>query len=287
MEWARGDPYLLRTVGRIVPAGVLGPVLIVIAGFLEGSAQLALWTAALAIDYLGVLVGDTDAWQISPDHFAERNGLVIIIALGESIFAIGVGAAEGSLNVPVIVSALLGVAVAATLWWSYFDWFAFAMQARLGELTGSARSSLARDGYSYLHLPMVAGIVMFALGLKTTVAHVDDPLATIPAVGLCGGLALYFIAHVALRLRMGGGWGRGRPVASIVLLAFIPVALEIPALAALAVVTAVCLALIVYEATRHRDTRAFIRSRRGAFTMEEAERIERSRGGFRRQERPR
>jgi low temperature requirement protein LtrA len=276
---ARGDRQLLRTVVKIVPSGVLGPGLILIAGFLEGTGQLALWTAALAVDYLGVLVGDINAWQISPDHFAERNGLVVIIALGESIFAIGVGASEKALAAPVIAAALLGVGVATALWWSYFDWFAFAIQARLRELTGSARSALARDGYSYLHLPMVAGIVLFALGLKSTLAHVDDPLSTIPAIGLCSGLALYFLAHVALRLRMGGGFGRGRPVASVVLLALVPVAREVPALVALSLVTAVCGSLIVYEALRHRDSRAFIRSRRGAFTLEEVASIERSGGG--------
>jgi low temperature requirement protein LtrA len=274
---ARGNRHLLRTVARSVPGGVVGPGLLVIAGFLDGSGQVALWVAALAVDYLGVLAGGAEAWAIAPEHFAERNGLVVIIALGESIFAIGVGAAGEPLVASVIAAALLGMTVAAALWWSYFDWVAFAIQARLTELTGSARAALARDGYSYLHLPMVAGIVLFALGLKATLAGVGDELATIPSLGLCGGLALYFLAHVALRLRMGGGLGRGRPVASVVLLALIPVARGTPALAALASVAAVCACLVAYEALRHRDSRAFIRSRRGAFTMEEAIEIERER----------
>ncbi|MEA2497711.1 MAG: hypothetical protein QOH26_116 [Actinomycetota bacterium] len=273
-----GDRNVLRSVARIVPAGVIGPGLVLVAGFLDGSAQIALWVAALAVDYLGVLVDDMRGWRISPNHFAERNGLVIIIALGESIFAIGVGAAGEPLAAQVIVAAFLGIGVAATLWWSYFDWFAFAIQARLGELTGSARAALARDGYSYLHLPMVAGIVLFALGLKSTLAHVDDPLATIPALGLCGGLAIYFLAHVVLRLRMDGGLGRGRPVASVVLIALIPITREVPALVALGLVTAVCASLIVYEALRHRGSRAFIRSRRGAFTLEEVALVERGGG---------
>ena len=96
---------------------------------------------------------------------------------------------------------------------------------------------LARDLYSYLHLPMVAGIVLFALGMKTTLAHVDEALEIIPAVGLSGGLALYFAAHVASRLRIGGGWGHGRWMATLVLLALIPVATVVPALAALALVS--------------------------------------------------
>jgi low temperature requirement protein LtrA len=276
---AQGDRNLLRRVARIVPPGITGPALLLIAGFLDGSGQLVLWTAALAIDYLGALVADMRPWHISPGHFAERNGLVVIIALGESIFAIGVGAADEPLVASVIAAALLGITIAASLWWSYFDWFSFALQARLTEVTGSERAALARDGYSYLHLPMVAGIVLFALGMKTTLAQVDVSLATIPAIGLFGGLALYLLAHVALRLRMGGGLGRGRPVASVLLLALIPVATRVPSLAALGLVTAVCVLLIAYETLRHRDSRAFIRGRRGEFTIEEVRRVEEGRGG--------
>jgi low temperature requirement protein LtrA len=269
----RRDRDLLRAVVRIVPTATLGPGLLVMAGFLDGSAQLALWGAALAIDYLGVLVGHMRGWRVSPEHFVERHGLIVIIALGESIVAIGVGAAGVPLDAGLIVGALLGTTVIAALWWSYFDWVAFVAQARLAEATGVARATLARDAYSYLHLPMVAGIVLFALGLKTTLADVDGVLPTIPALGLCGGVALYLLAHVALRLRIGGGLGHGRTVATILLLALLPVAREVPALTALGLVAAVCVALIAYEALRYRESRAWIRSRRGAFTMEEASRV--------------
>ena len=126
---------------------------------------------------------------------------------------------------------------------------------------------------------VVAGIVLFALGMKTTLADVQSPLPMIPAIGLCGGLALYFLAHVALRLRIGGGLGHGRPTATILLLAMIPLAWAVPALTALALVAAVCATLILYEALRYREHRAWIRSRRGDFTLEEAARAGRTRGG--------
>ena len=205
----------------------------------------------------------------------------MIIALGESIVAIGVGAAGLPLDAGLIAAALLGIAVVASLWWSYFDWVVFVAQAGLAEATGADRAILARDLYSYLHLPMVAGIVLFALGLKTTLADVDNSLRTIPALGLCGGVALYLLAHVALRLRIGGGLGHGRPVATILLLGVLPLAREVPALAALGLVAGVCTALIAYEALRYPHARAWIRSRRGAFTMEEAARVARTRGGTR------
>jgi low temperature requirement protein LtrA len=172
-----------------------------------------------------------------------------------------------------MTAALLGIVVIFALWWSYFDWVIFIAQARLAEKTGADRAVLARDLYSYLHLPMVAGIVLFAFGLKTTLAHVDSALEIIPAIGLCGGLAIYMLAHVALRLRIGGGLGHGRPIATVVLFGMIPPVTMVPALVALGLVAAVCATLIAYEAIRYRESRAWIRSRRGTFTMEEASRI--------------
>ena len=174
---------------------------------------------------------------------------------------------------PMITAAVLGMVVAASLWWSYFDWVVFVSEARITDATGAERANLARDVYTYLHMPMVFGIVLFALGMKATLAHVDEPLEIVPAIGLCGGLALYMAAHVALRLRTSGGWGHGRPTATVVLLALIPVATMVPALVALALVAAVCATLIAYEAIRYRYARSWIRGHRGEFTMEEVTRI--------------
>ena len=276
---SKRDPELLEAVLRIAPTAVAAPALLVVAGFLDGAAQMVLWVVALAVDYLGALVGRGRGWRVSPEHFVERHGLVVIIALGESIVAIGVGAAGLPLDAGVITAGLLGITVIAALWWSYFDWLVYISRARLVEATGVERAALARDLYSYLHLPMIAGIVLFALGLKETLAHFDNPLGTIPAIGLCGGLALYFVAHVGFRLRIGGGLGRGRPIAAIVLIGLIPVALRVPALVALALAAVVCVGLIAYEVGRHRSERVWIRSRRGAFTMEEARSLGNTRGG--------
>jgi low temperature requirement protein LtrA len=273
----RGDRDLLGAVLRFAPTAVLGPGLLVIAGFFDGATQLALWGAALAIDYLGALIGRGRGWSVSPEHFVERHGLIVIIALGESIVAIGVGAA-GPVDRDMILTSLLGFAVACAVWWSYFDWVAFVSQARLAEATGRERATLARDLYTYLHLPMVAGIVLFALGVKTTLAHGDEPLPIISAVGLFGGLAGYFAAHVATRLRIGGGWGHGRPIATIVLVGLIPVARVVPAAVALGLAAAVCTALVAYEALRYPYARHWIRDRRGAFTQEEAARVASTRG---------
>jgi low temperature requirement protein LtrA len=255
----RGDPDLLGAVLRFAPSATLGPALIVGAGFLDGAAQAGLWIGALAIDYLGVLIGRGQGWRVSPAHFAERHGLIVIIALGESIVAVGIGAAGIALGTGVVAAAVLGIAVIAALWWAYFDVFAVMAQRQLSERSGVARATLARDYYSYLHLPLIAGIVLFALGAKKTLEDVGEPLATVPAVALYGGLALYFLTHVAFRFRLARSLGRGRPVAAIVLLALTPAALDLPALAALALVAAVCCSLIVYDVVHYREERARVR----------------------------
>jgi low temperature requirement protein LtrA len=270
---ARADPDLRSAVLHFAPTAVLGPSLLVLAGFFDGPAEIGLWIAALTIDYLGALVGRGRGWHVSPAHFVERHGLIIIIALGESIVAIGVGAAGLPLDAPRIAAALLGMVVAAALWWSYFDWVIYVTQAQLHDASGAKRAALARDVFSYLHMPMVFGIVLFAFGLKVTLGHLDEPLGIIPAIGLCGGLALYMAAHVAIRLRTGGGWGHGRPVASVALVALIPFATMVPALAALTLAATACVLLIAYEAIRYRGARAWIRSHRGEFTMEQARRV--------------
>jgi low temperature requirement protein LtrA len=260
----RGDRELLSAVLRFTPTVVLSGVLLVTAGFLDGSAQLICWGLAIAADYLGPLIGHMRGWHISPAHFVERFGQIVLIALGESVIAIGVGAAGLDLDAALITAALLGATVLACLWWSYFDWVVYVAETRLTELTGTRRGALARDLYSYIHLPMVGGIVLFAFGLKTALHDTSHSLALVPAFGLVGGIALYFVAHVAARLRIGGGWGHGRPVAALVLLALLPVATHVPALAALAMVAAVCVCLIAYEYLRHRGERAIIRSHRHA-----------------------
>jgi low temperature requirement protein LtrA len=266
---SRGDRDLVRALITTLPASIVAPVLLISAGFLHGSAQLALWCAAIAIMYLAPLVGHMRGFRVSPEHFVERFGLIVIIALGESIVAIGVGAAGLPLDAGVITAALLAVTVSSCLWWAYFDWVMYVTQARLVQATGSGRARFARDAYSYLHLPMVAGIVLFAFGLKATLHDLGDPLDDVTAFCLCGGVALYFLAHVGLRLRIGGGIGHGRPVATVLLFGLVPVAMVVPALLALGLVALVCVGLITYEVMWHRESRAWIRSRRGAFTIEE------------------
>jgi low temperature requirement protein LtrA len=149
----RGDRELRRAVLRILPTVFLSGVLLLIASPLHGSAKLLCWAAAAAVDYLGPLVGHMRGWRLSPHHFVERFGQIVLIALGESVVAIGVGASGLKLGPELITAALLGITILACLWWSYFDWVVYVAQARLVAATGARRAALARDAYSYLHLP--------------------------------------------------------------------------------------------------------------------------------------
>jgi low temperature requirement protein LtrA len=256
----RGDRDLLAAVLRFTPTSTISALLIITAGFLDDDAtRVALWAIGLALDFGGPLWGRGAGWRLSPGHFVERHGLIIIIALGESIVAIGVGAGAIQMGAWTIVAALLAIVVVASLWWAYFDWVSIVAEQRLRRATGNAQNTLARDLYSYLHFPMVAGIVLFALSLKKTLDDFDSPLDAMPVAALCGGLALYLVAHTLSRYRLSRTIGRGRPLAALALLAFWPVAYQLPALAALSGVAVIFLGLIAYEAIRYREPRALIR----------------------------
>jgi low temperature requirement protein LtrA len=259
---SREDRALRHSVQGLAASTALGVALLLAAAFVRGVPQGVLWGLAIALDMGGPYLFGADGWRLVPGHFAERHGAIVIIALGESIVALGVGAQE-RLGLGVVAAALLGVIVAAALWWLYFDVVAIAAERRLTRAEGRERNELARDSYSYLHFPMVGGIALIAVGLKQTLEHVSEPLALVPAAALLGGAALYLLAHVAFRLRNMHSLNRRRLACALVLLALLgpAVALGSPALLTLAVLAALLGALIAYEALRFADARERIRHR--------------------------
>jgi low temperature requirement protein LtrA len=259
---ARGNRDLLTATLRYAPSALSGATLILAAGFVGGGLKPILWLAALIVGLFGPLLGGMSGWRIEPTHFVERHGLIVIIAIGESLIAIGLGERHSGLTTGVIVAAVLGFVVATSFWLAYFDFFPIRGERMLADRSGTERTALARDIYTYLHLPMVAGIVLFAFAMRTTLAHVRDELGTIPALGLCGGPALYLFSYVAIRVRVSHSVGRGRLLAAIACALLVPVALVVPALVALTLVTAVWVALHAYELIWWREARAQTRARR-------------------------
>jgi low temperature requirement protein LtrA len=255
---ATNDLNVRQAVKTLAPTATLAPTLILIASTTDGLGQGLLWLAALVIDYGGPLRG-VEHWTFAPSHFVERHGLIIIIALGESIVAIGVGAAGIPVGTGVVLAAIAGLSITVALWWAYFDVVALVAERKLLELRGAARNAMARDSYSYLHLLMVAGIVLIAVGAKKTLAHVDDPLKLVPATALLGGASLYFLGHVLFRLRNVRTLSYRRLFMVFFLPALIPVAVEIPALLSLGGLAVLCAALIAYEAVRYSTARHHVR----------------------------
>jgi low temperature requirement protein LtrA len=254
------DVHVRAAMITLSRTSVPAPVLLVVAAFLDGAAQGAVWALALAIDYAGPYVFGVRGLRISPGHFAERFGLIVIIALGESIVAIGVGAAGLELDAGVLIAAVLAIAASASLWWAYFDVAALLAERNLRAARGDAQPELARDAYAYMHLPLITGIILLALGIKKTIEHVDVPLDDVPAIALCGGVALYLGAHVAFGLRTKGTVSGTRLAAALACLALIPLAMNVDAIVALGVVSAVTCALIVSEAIVYREARTRARA---------------------------
>ena len=259
---ARGDPDLLAAILRVAPSALIGAALIVVAGFVNGGLKPMFWLAALVVGLFGPLLGGMSGWRVQPAHFVERHGLIVIIAIGESLIAIGLGESISGISTGVVVAAVFGFAVTTSFWLAYFDFFTIRAQQMLDDRSGIARVALARDVYTYLHLPMVAGIVLFAFGMKTTLAHVDGELATIPALGLCVGPALYLFAFVAIRVRVSRTIRGGRLTAAIACAVLWPVAVMVPALVALTLVAIVWAGLHAYELIWWREARAQTRALR-------------------------
>ncbi|HWB21951.1 MAG TPA: low temperature requirement protein A [Gaiellaceae bacterium] len=258
----KAEPDLLAAVLRMARTGLAGAALILVAAFVESGLRPVLWLAAVVVGFVGPILTGVRGWRVHPAHFAERHGLILIIALGEALAAIGLGARSTHLGGEVIVVAVLGVLIAASFWLAYFDFFSVGVERLLLDRRGEQRVTLARDAYTYLHLPMVTGIVLFAFGMRTTLEHVHDELRAIPALALCGGSALYLLAYVALRMRVSHTLSRGRTIASLGFIAVWPVALAVPALVTVALVALIWVTLHAYELIWWREARVERRSTR-------------------------
>ncbi len=256
---SRDDPELRRSVLGLALSTTLGVGMIFGAAFLDSPAQELVWLAAVIFDSGAPLVIDPRGWRLRPRHFAERHNLVIILALGESIVALGIGA-QAALSTGVILTAVLGIGLASALWWIYFDVVALITEHRFVHADDVlTRNRLARDSYSYLHFPMVAGIVLAALALEATISHPDHPLPVEEAFALLGGVAIYLLGHVALRWRNARTINRQRLVLSLLLFALIPAATEVSSLTTLVAVNVLLWLMIAFETSRYGEGRYRLR----------------------------
>lgn len=255
----REDQALHATLRRTALLSVAPPfALLLVGSAFTGITQILIWLGAVLIDYLGIYITGSSGWRVaSPGHFSERHGLIVIIALGESIVAIGVGVSGLPLNAPVLLAAPAGLLVVAGLWRLYFRRLSEPAEHRLAALEGDDRTRFARDVYTFLHLPLVAGVVLTALGMKKALQQVADtdhydlsePLHGVVAWALTGGVGIFVLAAAAILLRT---TGRASPVLAaggLVLLCAGPAVAVVPALLALTVLAAVTALLLLDRRT--------------------------------------
>ncbi|WP_240431223.1 low temperature requirement protein A [Mycobacterium kyogaense] len=246
VAYSSGDnAEMRRSVWRLAPCLVAAPACIVAAAFVDSPGREVLWVAAAVIDYGAPAVFGMGGFRVSPSYFVSRHGSIIIIVLGEAIVELGSGA-EDLHRAAVIAALVMGVAIMATFWWTYFG-LAEGAEKRLEQVTGDERADLARDAYSYLHLPMVAGVILFAVGAHTAVAHTSDPLPTLPAIALSGGMALFYLGDVAYRWRDHHQVPMDRAVTGCAAAAVLPVLLHLPAIASLALLTGIGWVRLAWE----------------------------------------
>ena len=259
-EVSRGLPDQLAAVLRMSRTAVPSAGLILGAAFVPTGVRPVLWGLAIVVGLFGPNLGGLGGWRVFPAHFAERHGLILIIAIGESLSAVGYATRGTHLDGAEVGTAVLGLAVAAAFWLAYFDFASGGIRRLLEGSSGVQRIALARDAYTYMHLPMVVGILLFAFAMRTALVHPGADLETVPAVALCCSNAVYLLAFVGLRWRASGNLGIGRPIASAAFLLLTPAARVVPAVAGLALVGSVWAGLHVYELVHWREARRLRKS---------------------------
>jgi low temperature requirement protein LtrA len=244
-----------QRAGRILTWFVAAGALWIAGALADGTTRTALWLAALALDYGAPLVTfwlpgrsrlRPEAWQeVGTEHFAERFQLFIIIALGESIVITGATTAELELTTATVAAFALAFLATAALWWLYFNLVAAIAARRLAQAEN--RTLLARDAYTYLHVVIVAGILLNAVGDELVIAHPTEELSDPELAAVAGGPALYLLAHVALRLRMTGTIAGRRLAGALACVAIGVLGMAVSALAVAALLLAVLVAVIVAD----------------------------------------
>jgi len=235
---------------RLAPTNIGAALVLVVAGLVDGTARTVLWVVAVAIVYLGPYVTGVAGFTVKPAHLAERHGLIVIIALGESVVAIGAGGDDITVDWGLAGAALVVMALIVGLWWAYFDHEAEADEAALTAAEGVARARMARDVYSYLHIPLVLGVVFAAVGIHEALVHPGEPLDPVFAAAFAGGVVLYLGGLAAIRLRRGSRAGVPCLAALVVAAVMMWLGAEVDALVTAGVLAAAVLGVAYAERPR-------------------------------------
>jgi low temperature requirement protein LtrA len=255
------EPEHRAAVLRLTPWFAFAPVLVLVGGFVAHDARVALWVAAIVVDVTGALrMGPEAGFRVSPAHFAERYALFVIIALGESIVAVGAGLSGHPEDLA--FAAALGVAFAgvAALWWAYFDFTAAALARGLANRPPQVRGPLARDVFTLAHYPLVLGIILFAVAAKKTVAAPGEPLSGAGRFALGAGLAVFLLGFAAARYRIVRRVAYERVAAAAACVVAVVAFSELDGLALMAIVVGTLVVALTWETVHLRTFRAEVRA---------------------------
>jgi low temperature requirement protein LtrA len=256
----REYPGQLRSVARLTPWFLGAALVALIGGFVDPEYRAWIWLASLVIDAVGTLTVARGEWRISPSHFAERFALIVIIALGESIVAIGIGTSELERDATYALAVVVAFAGVAALWWAYFDFTAIAAERSLRRASPATRGPLARDVFTFFHYPVVLGIIFYAVAAKKTLEHPVDPLSDAGRWSLGLGIAMFLGAFALMRFRVIRriAWERLAAAAVVLVLA---VSLDgTDAIVTVGIVIGVLALSVAVETARLREIRAELRT---------------------------
>jgi low temperature requirement protein LtrA len=243
-----GATHTVRAVIRLAPFNLGSALLVLAAVLVEGTPAYLLWAAAFALEWLTPILAATGGFRVAPAHFVERHGLVVIVAIGESIVAIGIGAAGLPVDLALASVAVLGLLLAACLWWAYFGGDDDTRAERaLAAVPDDRRGWVAIQAFGYWHLVMLLGIIAMAAGLKDAIGHAFDPLDLAHALMLSGGAALFLAGDLLFRRTLQLGPAALRATAAALALATVPVGLTLSALAQLTTLVLVLAAALTLE----------------------------------------
>ena len=259
----RHDPVQLVAVARLARWFLIAPTIALVGGFVDDPARTALWLLSLAVDVIGTLFASRSAagWVVSASHFAERHALIVIIALGESIVAVGLAAEGLPEDATYALAVSVALAGAAAAWWAYFDFVQLAAERALAR-AGERRGAIARDVYSFLHYPIVLGVVLLAVAAKKTLGAPSEPLADGGRAALALGFSVFLLGFVLIRWRLVRRVAWERVAAAAVVVALVLVLEDAAALTLLSLSVVALVVALAVETHRIREARAEIRAAR-------------------------
>jgi low temperature requirement protein LtrA len=228
----------------LAPFNVSTALMVLVGGIVGGDAQYVLWGLAFAGEWISPKLIDDSGFVIQAEHFVERHGLVLIVAIGESVVAVGLGTLGAPVDADLLAAAVLGLALAAGLWWSYFGTDEDAAQEAMVGAEVSARPQLAINAFGYAFMGLLLGVIAVAAGLESGIGHAFDSLEQPFAIMLGGGAALYLFSEAMFRRVLGLGFVEGRLAAALFAAATIPLGTEIAAAVQMAALVAIFAAMV-------------------------------------------